>query len=76
MENKTKEQFLEAKGEDYRKAYIDNNYLYHISDILLSYSAEFGLLFYSRQQNSGQPRFFIAARQFWSVSLGSHARHI
>lgn len=34
-----KEQFLKAKGEDFRKAYIDNNYLYHISDILISISS-------------------------------------
>ena len=31
-------QFDEAKKADYHKAYIDSNYLYHVSDILLSTS--------------------------------------
>ena len=34
-----KTKFLNAKGDDYKKAYIDANYLYHISDIVLSISS-------------------------------------
>jgi len=33
-----KTKFLEAKGNDYHNAFIDNNYLYHIGDINLSIS--------------------------------------
>ena len=33
-----KSKFLENKGEDYKKAFIDSNYLYHVGDIVLPIS--------------------------------------
>lgn len=34
-----KSKFLENKGEDYKKAFIDSNYLYHVGDIVLPISS-------------------------------------
>ena len=34
-----KEKFMKAMGESYSKQYIDNNYLYHVSDIGISISS-------------------------------------